>query len=229
MPSCCRARRRGRRPRGAVRGCRRSCWPFSARSVWWRRRGWRPGWPGASAGDPPPARPMPSAPRPLLWRATSAPFAARAPRGRAEDLYERIELSMSLYDVDQAAGGMGRLARSSDPHLHAFVLRLPRPECARFALPGRPGGRRLPRPGGSPCTTATRSCTATRTTIRATWGKPGLQAGLFQAGLLVQAAARSRSGPHRGVSSARLPPSSQVRRRAGGRKASRRSGGDGAG
>lgn len=37
--------------------------------------------------------------------------------GRAEDLYERIEISMSLYDVDQAAGGMGRLARSSDPHI----------------------------------------------------------------------------------------------------------------
>lgn len=37
--------------------------------------------------------------------------------GRAEDLYERIEISMSLYDVDQAAGGMGRVARSSDPHI----------------------------------------------------------------------------------------------------------------
>jgi len=37
--------------------------------------------------------------------------------GRAEDLYERIDVAMSLYDVDQAAGGMGRLAHSSDPHV----------------------------------------------------------------------------------------------------------------
>ena len=41
----------------------------------------------------------------------------RRPGGRAEDLYERISISMSLYDVDQAAGGMGRLVRSSDPHV----------------------------------------------------------------------------------------------------------------
>ena len=44
-------------------------------------------------------------------------LAGARPGGRAEDLYERIEMSMSLYDVDQAAGGMGRLARSSDPHV----------------------------------------------------------------------------------------------------------------
>ncbi len=37
--------------------------------------------------------------------------------GRAEYLYERIEISMSLYDVDQAAGGMGRVAHSSNPHV----------------------------------------------------------------------------------------------------------------
>ena len=37
--------------------------------------------------------------------------------GRAEDLYERLETAMSLYDVDQAAGGMGRLAHSPDPHI----------------------------------------------------------------------------------------------------------------
>ncbi len=36
--------------------------------------------------------------------------------GRAEDLYERITISMSLYDLDQAAGGMGRVVRSADPH-----------------------------------------------------------------------------------------------------------------
>ena len=44
-------------------------------------------------------------------------YTATRPTGRAEDLYERIEISMSLYDVDQAAGGMGRLARSFDPHV----------------------------------------------------------------------------------------------------------------
>ena len=44
-------------------------------------------------------------------------YTATRPAGRAEDLYERIEISMSLYDVDQAAGGMGRLARSFDPHV----------------------------------------------------------------------------------------------------------------
>ncbi len=37
--------------------------------------------------------------------------------GRAEDLYERLEMAMSLYDVDQAAGGMGRLIRSPDAHV----------------------------------------------------------------------------------------------------------------
>jgi len=66
-------------------------------------------------------------PRPLAATGSSAGSSARAPlasfdagarsRGRAEDLYARIEISMSLYDVDQAAGGMGRLARSSDPHV----------------------------------------------------------------------------------------------------------------
>ena len=37
--------------------------------------------------------------------------------GRAEELYGRIGMAMSLYDVDQAAGGMGRLVRSSDAHV----------------------------------------------------------------------------------------------------------------
>jgi hypothetical protein len=36
--------------------------------------------------------------------------------GRAEDLYDRIAISMSLYDLDQAAGGMGRVVRSANPH-----------------------------------------------------------------------------------------------------------------
>lgn len=40
-----------------------------------------------------------------------------ARHGRAEDLYERIDMAMSLYDVDQVAGGMGRVVHSSDPHV----------------------------------------------------------------------------------------------------------------
>ncbi len=36
--------------------------------------------------------------------------------GNAQDLYSQITLSMSLYDVDQAAGGLGRVIRTSDPH-----------------------------------------------------------------------------------------------------------------
>jgi len=67
------------------------------------------------------------APRPALGAgpAVSAPAGAPVPAayagarrsGRAEDLYDRIDVAMSLYDVDQAAGGMGRLAHSADPHV----------------------------------------------------------------------------------------------------------------
>lgn len=45
-----------------------------------------------------------------------ATFAGVAPAGRAVDLYERIGVSMSLYDLDQAAGGMGRIIHSNNPH-----------------------------------------------------------------------------------------------------------------
>ena len=61
-------------------------------------------------------RPSPARTSPAGTSAKPIYTATRA-TGRAEDLYERIEISMSLYDVDQAAGGMGRLARSSDPHV----------------------------------------------------------------------------------------------------------------
>jgi hypothetical protein len=47
---------------------------------------------------------------------SSANFAGTAPAGRAEDLYERIVVSMSLYDLDQAAGGMGRIIHTNNPH-----------------------------------------------------------------------------------------------------------------
>ena len=63
-----------------------------------------------------PASPGPSAGSPVSAPLASSLTGTRR-SGRAEDLYERIGISMSLYDVDQAAGGMGRLARSSDPHL----------------------------------------------------------------------------------------------------------------
>jgi len=46
----------------------------------------------------------------------SATFAGTLQTGRAEDLYERIGISMSLYDLDQAAGGMGRIIHSDSPH-----------------------------------------------------------------------------------------------------------------
>ena len=44
-------------------------------------------------------------------------YVAGTRAGRAEDLYERIAISMSLYDLDQAAGGMGRVVRSTNSHL----------------------------------------------------------------------------------------------------------------
>ena len=51
-----------------------------------------------------------------LSRAQPVTYAAGPRAGRAEDLYERITISMSLYDLDQAAGGTGRVVRSKDPH-----------------------------------------------------------------------------------------------------------------
>ena len=72
--------------------------------------------PRAASG--PPAGIAAGAPAgPSLSALPASSVAGVHPGGRAEDLYERIEMSMSLYDVDQAAGGMGRLARSSDPHV----------------------------------------------------------------------------------------------------------------
>ena len=51
-----------------------------------------------------------------LPSANPATFARTASLGRAEDLYERVAISMSLYDLGQAAGGMGRIIHSNDPH-----------------------------------------------------------------------------------------------------------------
>ncbi len=37
--------------------------------------------------------------------------------GDARNLYDQIALAMSLFDLDQAAGGLGRVIHSSDPHI----------------------------------------------------------------------------------------------------------------
>jgi hypothetical protein len=46
---------------------------------------------------------------PAVYASTRVPL-------RAEDLYERITISMSLYDLDQAAGSTGRIIHTSHPH-----------------------------------------------------------------------------------------------------------------
>ncbi len=61
-----------------------------------------------------------------LPSANPATFAGTASSGRAEDLYERVAISMSLYDLGQAAGGMGRIIHTNDPH--ALLLSYDFPE-----------------------------------------------------------------------------------------------------
>lgn len=53
---------------------------------------------------------------PPKTRPALAGHIAGARTGDAADLYGRIALSMSLYDLDQAAGGLGRVIHSADPH-----------------------------------------------------------------------------------------------------------------
>ena len=68
------------------------------------------------AARPPAAGPWGGSP--AVAPAGGRPAGAGArPAGRGAGRYERIGIAMSLYDVDQAAGGMGRLAHSSDPHV----------------------------------------------------------------------------------------------------------------
>lgn len=55
-------------------------------------------WPGPRSSIPPP---LP---------------AAAAPGSRAVRLFRSVKPMMSLYDLDRAAGGMGRVIRNSDPH-----------------------------------------------------------------------------------------------------------------
>lgn len=78
----------------------------------WLAWSFLPGSAPRSAAAAPGSSPGPSAGAPL-----ASSYAGARRSGRAEYLYERIGISMSLYDVDQAAGGMGRVAHSSDPHV----------------------------------------------------------------------------------------------------------------
>lgn len=50
------------------------------------------------------------------FHSPSVTYAGAPHIARAEDLYDRITLSMSLYDLDQTAGSLGRITRSSDTH-----------------------------------------------------------------------------------------------------------------
>ena len=58
----------------------------------------------------------------LVWStrqpqaAVSVPVAAPAVAGQAVRLYRTVKPMMSLYDLDKAAGGTGRVIRASDPH-----------------------------------------------------------------------------------------------------------------
>ena len=61
-------------------------------------------WAGLGLRQPVPAKPQ---------LAASAPPAP----SRAERLYRAIGISMSLYDVAEAAGSTGRVVRGSDPHM----------------------------------------------------------------------------------------------------------------
>lgn len=59
----------------------------------------------------------------LGWGLHTAPAkphltaAAQLPMTKAERLYAAIDMAMSLYDLDQAAGRTGRIIRVSDPHM----------------------------------------------------------------------------------------------------------------
>ncbi len=56
---------------------------------------------------------QPSAAPPLRVAGSSSHLAPASP---AVHLYQAINPAMSLYDLDKAAGGMGRIIRNSDPH-----------------------------------------------------------------------------------------------------------------
>ena len=51
-----------------------------------------------------------------LSHSPSATLTGAIQTGSAEEFYERIGISMSLYDLDQAAGSMGRIIHTNNPH-----------------------------------------------------------------------------------------------------------------
>jgi len=53
----------------------------------------------------------------ILAKPRTIAAAALPAASRAERLYGAIGISMSLYDVAEAAGGTGRVVRGSDPHM----------------------------------------------------------------------------------------------------------------
>ncbi len=53
-------------------------------------------------------------PAALSLRPAASPSASTSP---ALHLYQAIKPAMSLYDLDKAAGGMGRVVRASNPHV----------------------------------------------------------------------------------------------------------------
>lgn len=66
-------------------------------------------------------------------RAQSALYAAAPRLGGGEDLYERIMISMTRYELSQTASGLGRLIRSSNPHLMLLSYDFPT-ESVRVSL-----------------------------------------------------------------------------------------------
>ena len=58
-------------------------------------------------------------------QARPAPPRAAPQIGQADDLYDRVQISMSLYDLDETAGGMGRVIHTRDPHVLLLTYAFP--------------------------------------------------------------------------------------------------------
>ncbi len=67
---------------------------------------------------------------PVQPQGTPAPAVAAT---KAERLYGAIATAMSLYDVEQAAGGAGRVVRNGDPHTLLLSYEYP-PQTVRVSL-----------------------------------------------------------------------------------------------
>lgn len=78
-----------------------------------------------------------SAPSPNVSSAplpASRPPLPQPPLAQAEALYQRIQLSMSLYAVTQAAGSSGSVVRSADPHRLALSYDFPGEDAAHVRV-----------------------------------------------------------------------------------------------